>query len=160
MKNLLLIIDVQKSFINKNTKDLPEKIQNLVDLNKYDHVVFTRFINSEENITYKELNYQGCMTEEEKQIVIKTGSYKVIDKNIYTALNEELSNYIRENDINELYLCGIDTECCVLKTAFDLFEKGYEVYVLENYCACTLGKERHNNAIEILKRNIGKNRIK
>ena len=42
-----------------------------------------------------------------------------------------------------------------MKTAFDLFENGYNVYVLKDYCACTYGEIRHNNAIEILKRNIG-----
>ena len=78
-----------------------------------------------------------------------------MDKNIYSAFSEQLKKYISDNKIDNIYLCGIDTECCILKTAFDLFEKGYNVYVLKDYCACTHGKIRHNNAIEILKRNIG-----
>ena len=61
--------------------------------------------------------------------------------------------------IDKIYLCGIDTECCVLKTAFDLFENEYDVYVLKDYCACMCGTQRHNNAIEILKRNIGYDKI-
>ena len=52
----------------------------------------------------------------------------------------------------QIYLCGIDTECCVLKTAFDLFENEYDVYVLKDYCACMNGETRHNNALDILKR--------
>ena len=56
-------------------------------------------------------------------------------------------------------LCGIDTEACILKTAFDLFEKEYDVYVLKDYCASTLGVKRHNNAIAILKRNIDEKSI-
>ena len=77
----------------------------------------------------------------------------------YTALNEELKNYLKIKNIDEIYICGIDTECCILKTAFDLFEDGYNIYVLKDYSACTLGKERHENAIEILERNIGKEYI-
>ena len=42
---------------------------------------------------------------------------------------------------------------------FDLFELGYNVYVLKDYCVCTHGVERHNNALEILRRNIGKEYI-
>ena len=130
-----------------------------MDENKYDKVVFIRFVNSVNSIWYTKLNYSECISEESKQIQIDTKNNKVIDKTIYSALNEELKNYIKENMIDKIYLCGIDTECCVLKTAFDLFENEYDVYVLKDYCACMYGIERHNNAIEILKRNIGYDKV-
>ena len=87
--------------------------------------------------------------------MIDTKNNLVFDKNKYSALTSELKKYIEDNKIDNIYLCGIDTECCILKTALDLFEDKYNVYVLKNYCACTHGEIRHNNAIEILKRNIG-----
>ena len=153
-----MIIDLQKSFINNNTVGIIEKIENLINKNKYNNVVFTKFINTYDSIWYNKLNYNGCLTEEEQSVVIVSNE-KVIEKTIYSAFNDELKKYIIENNVNEIYLCGIDTECCVLKTAFDLFENGYDVYVLRDYCACTEGIDRHNNAIEILKRNIGYNRV-
>ena len=156
MNKLLLIIDVQNSFINQNTMFLLDKINNLIAEEKYNNVVFTRFINDEDNMCYKKLKYTGCIKEEERRISIETRGRKVIDKSTYTALNEELIKYLCENNINEIYLCGIDTECCVLKTALDMFEKGYNIYILKDYCACTHGIERHYNAIKILERNIGK----
>lgn len=70
-------------------------------------------------------------------------------------MRKSVKKYIKDNNINDIYLCGIDTECCVLKTALDLFEENYNVYVLKDYCACTYGELRHSNAIEIIKRNIG-----
>lgn len=156
MNSLLLIIDLQKSFINNNTVGIIKKIENLLIEKKYDNVIFTKFINTYDSIWYNKLNYSGCLTLDEQSIVIDIDSKdKVIDKTIYSAFNDELKKYIIENNIDKIYLCGIDTECCVLKTAFDLFENGYDVYVLKDYCACTVGIERHNNAIEILKRNIG-----
>ena len=75
---------------------------------------------------------------------------------MYSARNEELEEYIANNNIDKIYVCGIDTECCVLKTCLDLFEKEYNVFVLKDYCACTHGVKSHNNAIQILKRCIGK----
>lgn len=156
MKKLLLVIDVQNAFINDKTKFVLEKINSLILANKFDKVIFTRFINSYENICYKKLNYQGCISENDIQLAIDSKNNKVIDKSIYTAYGEELKEYIADNNIDEIYLCGLETECCVLKTAFDLFENEYNVYVLKDYCACVHGTERHNNAIEILKRNIGK----
>ena len=130
MKKLLLVIDVQNDFINDHTKNTLIKIKELVNSNNYDLVAFTRFINDEDSIWYKKLNYKGCMTKEQQKIVIDTENNKIFDKKIYTAVNDELKDYIRENDISEIYLCGFDTDACVQKTAIDLFEQNYEVYVL------------------------------
>lgn len=159
MKSLLLVIDVQKDFITEETKHIPEKISKLINENVYDDVVLTRYINSPTNICYVKLGFEGCLSEEGKQLALDSKNYSVIDKPMYTSLTKELEDYIKNNDINKIYLCGIDTECCVLKTALDLFENGYDVYVLKDYCAAVAGKEAHDNAIELLKRNIGENNI-
>jgi len=159
MKSLLLIIDLQSDFINDNTNYIPQKINNLLNENTFDKVVFTRFINSYDSIWYKKLNYSGCLTDDSKNILINTRDNVVIDKKVFSALGKELKQYIEDNDISKIYLCGIDTECCILKTALDLFENNYEVYVLKDYCGCMEGLKRHNNALEILKRNIGIDKI-
>ena len=159
MKNLLLVIDVQKSFITDANKNVVKKIQNLIDSSKYDLVIFTKFINDEESPWYKKLHYQGCLTEEDRKIMLDTKDYKIINKKVYTALNDELKNYIKENNINEIHLCGFDTEACVLKTAVDLFENNYNVKVLKDYCMSPWGKDIHNSAIAIIKNLIGNNNI-
>ena len=158
MNTLLLVIDMQKAFINQNTEYLIEKISNLINTNQYNNIVFTRFINTNDSIYVRDLNYYGCIGED-KELVIKPDNHKVIDKKVYSSLNSELKNYIIENNITKIYLCGINTDCCVLKTAFDLFENEYDFYILKDYCASTNGIEKHNNALEILKRNIGNKRI-
>lgn len=160
MKKLLLVIDVQKDFINEHTKKILPKINKLLNSNTFDLIAFTRFINYEDSIWYKKLNYKGCMTKEQQKIVIDTENNKIFDKKIYTAVNDELKDYIRENDISEIYLCGFDTDACVQKTAIDLFEQNYEVYVLKDYCMSHRGEELHNIIIDNLKRLIGTDRIK
>lgn len=86
-----------------------------MDSNKYDLTAFTRFINDENSIWYKKLNYKGCMTKEGQAIAINTKNNKVFDKNIYTAVNDELKKYIQKNNISKIYLCGFDTDACVQK---------------------------------------------
>ena len=159
MNRLLLVIDVQNDFINEHTKNTLTKIKELVDSNKYDLTAFTRFINDENSIWYKKLNYKGCMTKEGQAIAINTKNNKVFDKNIYTAVNDELKKYIQKNNISKIYLCGFDTDACVQKTAIDLFEQNYDVYVLKDYCMSHLGKETHNFYINNLARLIEKNGI-
>ena len=159
MNKFLLVIDVQKDFINENTSKTLRKINMLVDSKKYDIIAFTRFINDEDSVWYKELNYKGCMTKEQQEIVIDTKNYKVFDKRIYTALNEELKQFIAENNIKEIYLCGFDTDACVQKTALDMFEQNYDVYILKDYCMSHIGEETHNTYINNMKRLIGKDRV-
>jgi len=159
MNKLLLVIDVQKSFINENTKPYIKEIQKLIESNKYEKVAFTKFINSKESIFYKRLNYNGCMTDEEQSIMLDTKNNKVFEKTIYSAVNKNLIEYIEKNNIGQIYLCGFDTDACIQKTAIDLFEKDYDVYVLKDFCMCKSGKELHDIIINNLKRLIGKDSV-
>lgn len=158
MNKLLLVIDVQNDFINKSNTKILNKINKLIDSNKYEYVVFTRFLNDKESLWYKKLNYRGCIDENGRKIAVDTKNYKIIDKTIYSAVNEELEIYIKENNINEIYLCGFDTDACILKTAIDLFEKGYEIFVLKDYCM-TYDLNLHNIIINNLKRLIGEDYV-
>ncbi len=159
MNKLLLVIDVQNDFINDNTKCVKDKISKLVDSKEYEHIVFTKFINNENSIWYKKLNYKGCFLCKGQEISISTNGHKIINKTTYTALNNEFKEYIDKNNINEIYLCGFDTDACVYKTALDLFENNYKVYVLKNYTMSHSGTEIHNIFIDNLKKLIGKSNV-
>lgn len=160
MKKLLLIIDVQQAFINKYTKSLPEKIEKYVSNNFYDYIALSKFVNNLNSNYYKKLKYKNCINDEQTKIVLKNINYNiVIEKSTYSAYNDKLANFINDNKIDEIYICGLDTDACVLKTALDLFERNYNVYVLKNYCASSSGRQYHNMAIKILSVEIGKNSI-
>ena len=70
MKKLLLVIDVQKDFINDITIEYTDKIEELINSNKYDDVAFTKFLNNKNSKWYKELKYNGCLDETGQEIVI------------------------------------------------------------------------------------------
>lgn len=159
MKKMLLVIDLQKSFINPNTEFLISKIDSLVNSGGYDLVVFTKFINDNDSMWVKKLDYRGCISLEDRKIMIDTKDNIVLEKSLYTAYSTNLINLINLFKIDEVHLCGIDTECCVLKTAFDLFENGYNIKVLSSYSACTHGEENNKNALDIIARNIGKSNV-
>ena len=159
MSKLLLVIDVQNDFINDNTSKILKKIEDLVKSDKFDNIIFTRFINDENSIWYKKLNYDGCMTSHGMAITIDTGIHKIFDKRIYSALNDELKNYIVDNNIDKIYLCGFDTDACISKTALDLFENNYDVYILKDYCMTTAGIDLHNVYINNLRRLIGEDKV-
>lgn len=159
MKKLLLVIDVQRDFINNNTKEYVNKIESLVNSTEYDDIAFTKFINNEDSRWYKELKYSGCMKKQGQEIVIKTQNHKIFEKEIYSAFNDEVKNYIHENNISRIDLCGFDTDACIQKTALDFFENDYDIYILKDYCMSGAGVELHNVIINNLIRLIGKGRI-
>ena len=64
--DLLLVIDLQNGFINEFTKSSIIDIKELIDSNRFDKVVFTRFINDENNqneiphVEWHRVNTRGC----------------------------------------------------------------------------------------------------
>ena len=86
-------------------------------------------------------------------MVIDTKEYKVFDKNIYSAVNEELEQYIKQNDINEVYLCGFDTDENNKKNAIDLFERNMEIVenIVSKIMVCKLHCTKEPSAAEVMK---------
>lgn len=159
MNNLLLIIDLQKDFINDKTRNVPYNIEKLISRKKYKYIIFTKFINDINSPFYKELKDNGCTKEEGKKITIDTLEYPILNKKAYTALNNELKLFLKDKDIETIYLCGIDTDACILKTAIDSFENNFDVKVIEDCCMSHSGKKYHNFAINMLKKIIGKQNV-
>ena len=78
---------------------------------------------------------------------------------VYNAYNNELKLYINTNNIKTIYLCGIDTDACVLKTALDLFENNFDVKVIEDCSMSHSGIEYHISAINMLRKLIGNQNV-
>ena len=156
----LLIVDVQKGFVNSNTASIPRLVERLQ--NEYETVVATRFIN-EPGSPYRVLMEWARFTpgsEELKLAFEANQNVKVWDKNTYTCVNQEFLEYLRSKDISEVHICGIDTDICVTKCAVDLFEAGIRPVVLSSYCASHAGPSFHEPALRILRRYIGEKQIR
>lgn len=73
------------------------------------------------------------------QLIIRKGCHQNIDS--YSAFMEAdrktptgLNGYLREHQINTLYIVGIATDFCVAWTAIDAAELGFDTYVIEDAC--------------------------
>lgn len=161
MKKALIVIDVQNHFINTLTKDLPKKILKFIKQNKdnFDLIIFTRFINTTKSSVYRLLNWKESMSSPEIDIVpvlqpvLKYGV--VVSKSEYSVLKvARAKKLLKKFRIQELYLCGMDTDCCVLATAFDAFDQQYRIYLLEDLCMASSNVNLHKTTLSIFKRNI------
>ena len=50
LRKMLVVVDLQRSFINENTEFIIDKIKKLVNSNEFDKVIFTKFVNNEDSI--------------------------------------------------------------------------------------------------------------
>lgn len=158
---LLFVIDVQNGFVSNRTQDVIPKILTLMDAFQEDLIISTKFINTENSGFTNIMHWDRLKKAPETDLYVGIGvrSSIVIEKTTYSACTPEVCNIIHKYGIKEAYISGIDTDCCVLKTAIDLFEMDVRPIVLTSYCASNGGVESHNAAIKVLERTIGERQL-
>ena len=50
----------------------------------------------------------------------------------FEATNADLSEYLKDNGIDSLFICGLTTEYCIKETATDSIKNGFHTFVLED----------------------------
>ena len=162
MKNILIVVDVQNGFIQReHTKDLPEKINKLISTGSFDTIIGTRFLNSDNSVYEKLFNWSSFKTKEEQRIpdsLLESMDY-VEDKYIYSCVNPNFIQRLCQLNDGEypehVFIVGADTDCCVLSIATALFEFNIRPIVLTNYCGSNGGVASHNAGVLCMKRLIG-----
>ena len=74
----------------------------------------------------------------------------ILTKNRVSAfINPKLHEYLKEQNISQLYLAGVATDLTVLATSLTAHDKDYVVNILTKSCAAA-NKEDHNSALRIM----------
>lgn len=162
MNKALFVVDVQEFYKNKQTKVVIEEIRSYLRKyeNKYSLIIFTVFQNDSTSPVWKTLGWKKCSSNKETRIVKELNSFvnqhEVVTKNTYSVLkSKKVLQQLKNYKIDQVDLCGFETDCCILATAYDLFDLGYKAVILENLCATTSKDKLHNPAISVMRRNIG-----
>ena len=159
MNKALIVIDVQNGFVNKRTASLPAKIENLIRSNKYPLVVFSKFINRKQSNFFKLLNWKKMQKVPDTDIHSRLRKFankkNTFTKTAYSVFKAKgFSNFLKKNSVTELHICGIDSDGCVLATAFEAFDLGYTVIVLSKFSGSHSGKAFDKSAFMILRKSI------
>ncbi len=159
MKKALLIVDVQKGFVNEKTKHIPSLVERLQY--NYDLVIATRFINLPDS-QYRRLIHWSRLSPETDEIELAFKPKEatvIIDKYIYSCVDDTFIRLLNDHYIDAVDICGIDTDICVTKCAVDLFERNITPFVLKDYCATHADADIQESALIILARYIGSSQI-
>ncbi|PZS20504.1 MAG: hydrolase [Pseudonocardiales bacterium] len=165
-KPVLVVVDVQNGFITEHSQPVVPVIADLVRRWQAAHgdVVFTRYLNYPGSPFERLIGWTKMTDGPETELVTELAPYvgphtPVVDKYIYTLFTPEGTRLVDERGWTDLYVCGIDTEICVLKTAVDAFEHDLTPWILKDACASHSGPEAHTAGLFIAGRFIGANQI-
>lgn len=165
-KPVLVVVDMQNGFITEHSQPVVPVIVDLVrrwQAGRGD-VVFTRYLNYPCSPFERLIGWTKMADSPETDFVPELVPYlnshmPVVDKHIYTLFTPEGTRLVDEHGWTDLYLCGIDTDSCVLKTAVDAFERNLTPWILKDACASHAGPEAHAAGLFIAGRFIGTNQI-
>ncbi|WP_214110785.1 cysteine hydrolase [Acrocarpospora catenulata] len=164
--SVLIVVDAQNGFITEHSSPVVPAIASLVEKwqGSGGSVVFTRYINYEGSPFERLIRWSKLKTSPEIDIVpellpLANKATAVIDKTIYSFFNEEGQALTREYGWTDFYVCGIDTESCVLKTVVDAFERDLTPYLIRDASASHAGKAAHDAGIFVASRFVGQNQI-
>lgn len=159
MKTALIVIDVQNYFVNDFTRDVPSRISDYLRKANMQGVYFTKFINTEDSNWVKSLGWKKMFDSPDTDLAEPLSEFSTnentFEKTSYSIFGaKKLTERIRSERITKLKLCGIDTDACVLASAYDAFDQGYEVEVIEEFTGSHYGLDMHKAAMNILKKNL------
>ncbi len=158
-KTAIIILDMQNCFITQKTKPLIAKIKKHLETNNYDLILFSKFINVENSNFIKKVKWHKCKTSPETDIVkelseIATKNH-IVEKNTYSLFKSKpFTNLLNENNSTKLFLCGLDIDACILASAFEAFDIGYDFEILLELTSSSAKSEITSSAQQIIKRNL------
>ena len=156
----LLIVDVQHGFINDSTRHIIPLVENLQ--NRYAHIFATRFTNTTGSPYRNLMDWHrfGAGSQDTELAFRPLPEARIIRKSTYTCVTPDFLDTLRQQRVTKVHICGIDTDVCVMKCAMDLFENGIRPVVLSKASASHAGDEYHQNALLLLRRQIGSGQIR
>ena len=121
--NVLLIIDVQEKIIKAifNKGSITKNIKKLIDAYQI----------LEENIFVSEQNplKLGVTI---PALLPKPGFRKIEKMDFSLAKIEDFLKELKNKEINNLIVCGIETHICIQQTVLDCLQKGFEVILISD----------------------------
>ena len=162
----LIVVDVQNGFVTEHSAHVVPVIAELVSRwqEAGRDTVFTRYINHENSIFERVMGWTKLQHPPATDIVAELRPFAenataVLDKRIYTLFTDEGEQLAKDRGWTDVYVCGIDTEVCVLKTAVDAFERDIVPWLITDASASHSGQEAHTAGLLVAQKMIGRRQL-
>jgi nicotinamidase-related amidase len=162
---VLVVVDMQRGFIHPNSEHVVPRVVALVRRWREagGRLVFTRFHNHADSLYERLHNWSALMGSPQTDLIPELAELAdgavIVDKRHYTLFTDDGAKIIADGGWSDVFVCGLTTESCVLKTAVDVFERGLTPWVVTDACATHAGIEAHEAGLLVLRRFIGRNQL-
>lgn len=152
----LIVVDVQKDFCPGGALGTAEGDAIIPVINKlmekFDHVVASKDWHPAETVHFKNwpvhcvrgtagARFHDLLDTKKIQEVALKGTGNTDDGySAFEATNLDLYNWLKQHEIDEVYVCGIASEYCVMATAMDAKKSGFRTFVVEDAIAAVEAK--------------------
>lgn len=75
---------------------------------------------------------------------------KIFEKTSFTGYTDEVKSYLEAKGRKKVIITGMETHVCILQTARDLIQNGYNVFIAKD-AVCSRSKENFLNSLEQMK---------
>jgi nicotinamidase-related amidase len=157
-KKALFIVDVQPEHINKERKIIVNNIMNVLRGIDYDLYVEAVFF-AEKNSIWDKQQFRTFPKKSLKSVseiekfLKPINSIKILkDKKSIFKGNLDLLKELKKHKIEEIHLVGVDTNDCILASAYESFDLQFFTYVIEECCAHSESNPKlHKKALDLLR---------
>ena len=156
-RKALILVDIQPAFLKSHNRSVLAKIQNLLKQVTYDLYIECVFFAEKGSIWDVQTNWicpRGKRTATVKEIKSFLPKNTIrIEKMAKSAFkgNVPLQSVLNKKGIKEVHIVGLDTNDCVLATAYESFDLGFFTYVIEDCCASSGPAALHKHAVALLR---------
>jgi nicotinamidase-related amidase len=155
-KRALVIVDVQPAFVRRGGA-VVENIATLLRTAVYD--VYVAVVFHAERGSLWDVQTGWVCPADERTITVPAilsllpASTIHVTKTTKSAFkgNIDLARLLRNRGIREVHIVGLDTNDCVLATAYEAFDLGFFTYVIEDCCASSSSDALHRQALALLR---------
>lgn len=116
----LMVIDAQEGLMNV-VYDSNRTLSNISRLIRASNLFNIKVIYTEQAP-----NKLGKTVSEISQII----QTSAVSKSTFSAFDETIKKELNDSKADNIIICGVESHVCVLQTALDLIENGYDVYVI------------------------------
>lgn len=100
---------------------------------------------------YQALQLGGWGTEFHQDLQIQPQDNIIIKHRVSAFYATDLEAFLRANQIQRLYICGVSTDMAIQTTAREAHDRDYQVTILKDACGA-MNQELHDNTIKSLER--------
>lgn len=159
----LIVVDIVNDFVtgvfgSDKAKETADRIKNVLEeIGDNIPVIFTKDSHIEGDPEFKVWGVHCIDGTEGSQLypsLLKFEGFHIKKRHFDSFFDSDLDGLLRALHVDNLYICGISTDICVLHTVSGAFFRYYGITVIDDMSS-SIDPSRHRGALESMKTNFG-----